>query len=701
MIIKSLKLQNYKQFEEKKLDFESGLNIVKGPNESGKSSVVGSLYTIFFTDATSRSRKDVSELAKWGSDELFKLTLNFEYKDKAIELTKDFVAKTSELTDLATSKKIKDSEKIQIAVNRALGIDSPHIFLSTSYVSQNQINALNITKDLQSALQKAILGNLDTNPYDGLSAMKEEYRKMGVGLTSPAKFPGILKSLQTQITEEESKLSKIKERIEVLKSAYTKGDSSEGEVTQLTEKISILEKEFENQKIYEEATKSLSELEVKANELGREISEVESLLEQKSKMDEAFISFKHFSEASNLDEIAERLSTINGEIKVLTEMFNGQQAEPEKKVQEPNRNKVIAQYALSLVSLVIGIVSYLLLDKWIAFAVGIVLAVLSYAVTRFIINKKPVEKKSEVSEKEQEKIDAASRIQTLQEELEQLLAQTDSNSSDEFFTNKAKFTALKEQLNEVQTYLDARLRGRTLEQMKKEQSEIFTKKAEIEQTKLTPEIVNARVLPEDYLRKRRELDMLQLDKKKLEEDLTASKVRIEDSEYSMDDLVSTEEKLAWLKADYAEAKKKYLALELAIKAMDKAIKETLSGSSRKLKEYIEKHLPEITINKYQVVELDENLSISVYSNEKGGLVDPTVLSAGTIDQIYLLARLAIIEMIDSEARCPLILDDPFVTFDKERLDMTKKLLTLISNSRQTFIFTCHDDYDKWGNLILL
>lgn len=701
MIIKSLNLQNYKQFEDKELDFKSGLNVIKGPNESGKSSVVGSLYTIFFTDATSRSKKDVSELAKWGSDELFKLTVNFEYKNKDIELTKDFVAKTAELIDLETSKKIKDSEKIQIAVNRALGIDSPQIFMSTSYVSQNQINALNITKDLQSALQKAILGNLNTNPYDGLSAMKEEYRKMGVGLTSPAKFPGLLKSLSTQIVEEESKLSKIKERIEILKTAYTKGDTSESEVAKLTEKISILEKEFENQKIYEEATKSLSELEESANDLGREVAEVEALLQQKSKMDEALVSFKHFSEATNLDEIAERLLTINGEIKVLTELFNEQQVEPEKKVAKPSKNKLIAQYALSLASLAIGIAAYIFLDKWIAFVVGIILAIASYAITRFLINKKPAEKKPEVSEKEQEKIDAASKIQTLQDEMEQLLAKTESNSSDEFFTNKAKFIALKEQINEIQSYLNARLKGRTLEQMKKEQSDIFTRKAEIEHTKLTPEIVNARVLPEDYLRKRRELDMLQLDKRKLEEDLTASKVRIEDSEYSMDDLVSTEEKLAWLKSDYAEAKKKYLALDLAIKAMDKAIKETLSGSSKKLKEYIEKHLPEITDNKYQTVELDENLGISIYSNEKGGLVDPTVLSAGTIDQIYLLARLAIIEMIDPEARCPLILDDPFVTFDKERLDMTKKLLTLISKSRQTFIFTCHDDYDKWGNLILL
>ncbi|MCA9478725.1 MAG: hypothetical protein KC535_06255, partial [Nanoarchaeota archaeon] len=64
-------------------------------------------------------------------------------------------------------------------------------------------------------------------------------------------------------------------------------------------------------------------------------------------------------------------------------------------------------------------------------------------------------------------------------------------------------------------------------------------------------------------------------------------------------------------------------------------------------------------------------------------------------------RLAIIEMIDHEGNSPLIFDDPFVTFDRQRLLATKSLLQEISKKRQTFIFTCHDDYDEWGSLVNL
>lgn len=700
MKITRIKLQNYKKFQDKELEFLDGLNIIKGSNESGKSTLVSSLYTALFTDVTSRSKKEVAQLATWTSDDLFKIELDFSYKDKSLKLTKDFVAKTALLLDLESKKKQADPTRIQESLYKTLGIDSPQIYLSTSYVSQNQMNELNVGKDLQSAIQKAVLGNLDSNPYEALSSLKEEYRKMGIGLNSPAKYPGILKSLKDQITVEAENYRKVHERVQTLKTAYSKGDTDKTSVNELDEKIIILEKEFENQKVYEEATKEVDELTQKANELGRDIAEAENIYAQKAKLEESLINFKDFFNV-DLDEIGESLSSINGELKVLNELVEEETPEPLAIVPKVDKNKQYVQYGLTIATLLLGIIAYKLLDKWIALIVGILLSAVSYLITRFVINRKKPEKKVEITEKEKEKIDASERLKLLNKEAEELLAKTNSNSSDEFFTNKAKFVALKEQMTEIQTYLDARLKGKSIDELKKEQNQVFTRKAEIEQTKLTQEIVSARVLPEDYLRKRRELDMLKLDKKKLEDELTASKVRIEDSEYSVDDLVRLQEKLEWLKNDYNNAVKRYSALELAILSLDKAIKDTLKGSNQKLKVFIEDHLPKLTDGKYEKVELDEDLKIQIFSNEKNDFVYPEELSAGTVDLIYLLARIAIIEMIDHEGNSPLIFDDPFVTFDRQRLLATKSLLQEISKKRQTFIFTCHDDYDEWGSLVNL
>jgi uncharacterized protein YhaN len=63
------------------------------------------------------------------------------------------------------------------------------------------------------------------------------------------------------------------------------------------------------------------------------------------------------------------------------------------------------------------------------------------------------------------------------------------------------------------------------------------------------------------------------------------------------------------------------------------------------------------------------------------------LSRGTIEQVYLAMRLAVIELLFPQGGMPLILDDCFLTYDDDRLAAT--LSWLAENySGQVLIFTC-------------
>ena len=74
----------------------------------------------------------------------------------------------------------------------------------------------------------------------------------------------------------------------------------------------------------------------------------------------------------------------------------------------------------------------------------------------------------------------------------------------------------------------------------------------------------------------------------------------------------------------------------------------------------------ITDGRYRRVRIDdESLDISVVAPEKGDWVDIRELSDGTLGQIYLAARLGLIRYATGDRRPPLILDDPFVTFDDD------------------------------------
>lgn len=66
------------------------------------------------------------------------------------------------------------------------------------------------------------------------------------------------------------------------------------------------------------------------------------------------------------------------------------------------------------------------------------------------------------------------------------------------------------------------------------------------------------------------------------------------------------------------------------------------------------------------------------------------LSRGTRDQLYLSLRLALAqEITDGQEPVPLLLDDPLVNFDDERLASSLNMLLDLAPDRQVILFTCH------------
>ena len=64
------------------------------------------------------------------------------------------------------------------------------------------------------------------------------------------------------------------------------------------------------------------------------------------------------------------------------------------------------------------------------------------------------------------------------------------------------------------------------------------------------------------------------------------------------------------------------------------------------------------------------------------------LSRGTLEQIYVAVRLALVDAIDGEARLPLFLDELFAHWDAHRLDALVRVLGAVEG-RQVVVSTCH------------
>ena len=64
------------------------------------------------------------------------------------------------------------------------------------------------------------------------------------------------------------------------------------------------------------------------------------------------------------------------------------------------------------------------------------------------------------------------------------------------------------------------------------------------------------------------------------------------------------------------------------------------------------------------------------------------LSRGTLEQIYVAVRLALVDAIDADARLPMFLDELFAHWDAHRLDALVRVLGAVEG-RQVVVSTCH------------
>jgi len=75
MLLRSLEVRDFRIVQHAKLEFGRGLNVLYGPNELGKSTLVEALRAAFLLPVGS---KTAEELVPWGTDRAPQVTVEFE-----------------------------------------------------------------------------------------------------------------------------------------------------------------------------------------------------------------------------------------------------------------------------------------------------------------------------------------------------------------------------------------------------------------------------------------------------------------------------------------------------------------------------------------------------------------------------------------------------------------------------------------------
>ena len=137
-------------------------------------------------------------------------------------------------------------------------------------------------------------------------------------------------------------------------------------------------------------------------------------------------------------------------------------------------------------------------------------------------------------------------------------------------------------------------------------------------------------------------------------------------------------------------------------AIERAERATMRTATRYLEKRMVGDVERITNGRYRRIRVDDRtLDIRVFAPEKNDWVDVAQLSQGTVDQIYLAARLGLVRLVTGDRRPPLVFDDPFVTFDDDRAVRALDLLHDLARDFQVIYLTCSDRYDAAADLVVV
>lgn len=171
---------------------------------------------------------------------------------------------------------------------------------------------------------------------------------------------------------------------------------------------------------------------------------------------------------------------------------------------------------------------------------------------------------------------------------------------------------------------------------------------------------------------------------KLSTEMLKSEERIYLLESEVKNLQNIQEEIKYLEREIEILINTKDEIELAKDTILEISNENRSNFAPILNSETSQILEEITNGKYTELLVDTDNEIRVLDREYNEYIKLKYLSLGTIDQIYLAFRLAILKILEKDS-APLILDDSFNQYDDYRL---RNILIILKRlNRQIILFT--------------
>ena len=708
MRITRLTLRDFRRYRELEIPLSPGLTIVHGPNEAGKTTIQRAIELALTRKVTSGGA-DMDALRSWdaGDEARPVIGLEFEVDDdergtRTGTLEKEFRGAKGTVRLEVDGTTITDPTLADQALAEMTGIPSEAFFRSTASVRHHELADLDRDEaTLRDRLQASISG-----ADRGTSRAKRKLEKALYELnTKGAKNPGRLKVAEDAVAQAElavrqgeDALAQLERDRDALAGARERRAETEAS---LAERRSLLDKARQAERLTAER--------VSGQERFERYRQAVTVSEELAGLHDSHPSANPLPV---LEQIVSRLRSLDATIRELKAALSGEVAvsfevPPEPTWRPLSRIAVIlvvvgvVAAALSVAAKAAGILDLgsapQLLGGAVA-GVGFILAFVALWLRR-----------SDRMQAELRDVEVERRLRG-RSEMEQELRQAEADTAQQLAGLGLPDLPAAEDLLARETdhvgrieRLAAQLEGLVGKEPADTLPALRDAAAlEVEQKTHALEALGP-IAKEPRARERLEVEVRDLEAalERARDDEANARARVDANAVDAEQVAGHSERLSGWREQLAALQRRARVYDRTLKEIESAEGATMTTATRFLEKRMVGDVDRITGGRYRRVTVDDKtLDIRLHAPEKDDWVDVRSLSQGTLDLVYLAARLGLVRLVTGDRRPPLIFDDPFVSLDDERAARAIDLLREIARDFQVIYLTTSERYHASADAVV-
>jgi len=277
VILERLEVERFGCFDRGSWEFGPGLNVIRGPNEAGKSTIREAIVRVLFDHKRGRkggvktADTDVLRWTRWGSSQDFRLSASFVARGERYTLTKDFAEDRIELRSHDDGELEDVEAEVTDRLDDLLGVQSRDVYTTTACLEQQDFAQLAAGREVSELLQQTVTGAGEgVGVQEIIGELHGAVGELIRGLYRPAKRER-LGALATS----EARIAELAQEMAEMAPIVREAEEAARKIQELGQGLSELETEFQQAEALRERADRQRELATKHGQLSERCAVME------------------------------------------------------------------------------------------------------------------------------------------------------------------------------------------------------------------------------------------------------------------------------------------------------------------------------------------------------------------------------------------------------------------------------------------